>query len=62
MNQTLWRWYPAKDDWEFVAQAAPDMRRKVLARHKRHDVKGARFKWTLGKKPRKFRPGKKKGE
>jgi hypothetical protein len=62
-NPSLWRWYPGKDDWEFVTQATPAMKRKVLARHKKHDARGARFKWTDGpEKPRKFRPGKKKGD
>jgi hypothetical protein len=56
MNWTLWRWYPGKDEWEFVTQATKDLKRKVLARHKKHDAKGARFKWTLGdKKPKRFR-------
>jgi hypothetical protein len=53
--KTLWRWYPAKDGWEFVTQADEAMQRKVLARYKRHDAKGARFKWTDGAKPKRFR-------
>lgn len=61
MIKTLWRWYPAKDDWEFVTQAASEVSRKVLARHKRHDAKGARFKWTDGAKPRKFRTRRRDG-
>ncbi len=52
---TLWRWYPAKDDWEFVTQASPEGSRKVMARYKRHDVKGAKYKWTEGYKPKRFR-------
>lgn len=60
MTETLWRWYPAKDAWEFVTQATPDMKRKVLARHKRHDVRGARFKWTDGGPPKRFRTRTKK--
>lgn len=55
MNHTLWRWYPAKDEWEYVTEATPEMKRKVLARYKRHDAKGARYKWTDGAKPRRFR-------
>jgi hypothetical protein len=55
MTETLWRWYPAKDDWEVVTQATQDMKRKVLARYKRHDAKAARYKWTTGYKPKKFR-------
>jgi len=38
------------------------MERKVLARYKRHDVKGARFKWTLGYKPKKFRAREKRDD
>lgn len=52
---TLWRWYPARDEWELVTQAAPEMQRKVLAHYKRLDAKGARYKWTNGAKPRRFR-------
>lgn len=53
--KTLWRWYPAKDEWEFVTQATPAMTRKVAGRYKRQDAKGARYKWTDGDKPRRFR-------
>lgn len=60
MVKTLWRWYPARDEWQLVTQANQDMLRKVLARYKRHDVKGARFKWTIGYKPKKFRTREKK--
>lgn len=55
MIKTLWRWYPAKDDWELVTTATEDKRKVVLRGYKRRDAKGARFKWTDGAKPRKFR-------
>lgn len=67
MTWTLWRWYPGKDDWEFVTQATVDpnskinLKRKVMARHKRHDSKNAKFKWTATEtKPRRFRTREKK--
>jgi hypothetical protein len=55
MVRHLWRWYPAKDEWELVTQANADMARKVMARYKRHDAKGARYKWTDGTRPKRFR-------
>jgi hypothetical protein len=61
VNRTLWRWYPAKDEWEVVTQATPEMERKVAARYRKHDVRGARYKWTEGYKPKKFRTKTKKG-
>lgn len=51
----LWRWNVTADDWELITQASPEMTRKVMARYKRHDIGTARFKWTDGAKPRKFR-------
>lgn len=55
MNLTLWRWYPAKDDWKYVTQATEEMKRKVMARYKRQDARGSRYKWTTGYKPKRFR-------
>lgn len=52
----LWRWYPAKDEWELVTQATTDMARKVLAKYKRRDARTARYKWTTTEKaPKRFR-------
>ena len=53
--RTLWRWYPDKDEWQYVTESTPEMTRKVLARYKRHDVSGARYTWTTGYKPKRFR-------
>lgn len=52
----LWRWYPAKDEWELVTQAESGMARKVLAKYKRRDARTSRYKWTLtNKAPKRFR-------
>ncbi len=60
VEEILWRWNVTKDDWEWQTQASPEMKRKVLARYKRHDARGVRFKWTDGYKPKKFRAREKK--
>ena len=55
MTWSLWRWNVTKDDWEFITQASTDMKRKVKARHVKHDANHIKFKWTTGAKPRRFR-------
>jgi hypothetical protein len=55
MTWTLWRWSAKQDEWEFVTQATEDMKRKVKARHARHNPKGTKLKWTEEAKPKRFR-------
>ena len=52
---TLWRWSVKTDDWEAITQAGPKMLRKVIARYRKHDKPGVKYKWTEGHKPKKFR-------
>ena len=55
MTWTLWQWRPSLDDWEWVTEATEDMKRKIAARHRKHNPKGTRFSWTTGYKPKRFR-------
>lgn len=60
MPLTLWYWSVRNDEWEVVTQANEDDKKKVLRTHKRRHPKGAKFRWTTGDKPKKFRTRAKK--
>jgi len=58
---TLWRWNRRLEAWEYVTQATAEMKRKVKARHVRHEPVSTVLRWTEdGTKPSR-RPFKRTG-
>ena len=52
---TLWMWSIKNDEWDFVTEALEEHKRRVLSKCKMRNPRTARFKWTTGYKPKRFR-------
>ena len=45
---TLWQWSVRRDQWEFVTQCTPELKRRVKANAARRNPSGTVFRFTEG--------------